>query len=73
MSSRTFDLASVTISNCSSALRSVYQTINLTDVEDFKARAPADLTTAEVLDNPHALQLARLRFELSERKRFVKA
>lgn len=49
--------------------RSVYQDIPLTSLQDFKARAPAEDTTDDVCNDPHRLQLARLRFELTERKR----
>lgn len=48
---------------------SIYQTIPLIDLEDYKIKAPEEDTTDEILFNPHHLQLARLRFELSERKR----
>lgn len=49
--------------------RSIYQTIPLTDLDDFKARAPSEGFTVGVFEDSHALQLARLRFELSERQR----
>ncbi|UZJ53041.1 hypothetical protein CBS101457_002361 [Exobasidium rhododendri] len=49
--------------------RSIYQTIPLTDLDDFKTRAPTEDTQDSILENTHTLQLARLRFELSERKR----
>lgn len=50
---------------------SIYQTIPLTDEKDFKARAPTEDTSADILNDAHSLQLARLRFELSERKRYA--
>lgn len=49
--------------------RSIYQTIPLIDLDDFKARAKAEYVEESVLGDPHDLQLARLRFELSERQR----
>lgn len=49
--------------------QSVYQTIALVELDEFKEKATAEDTAEDVLNDHHALQLARLRFELSERKR----
>ncbi|PWN91319.1 hypothetical protein FA10DRAFT_265183 [Acaromyces ingoldii] len=49
--------------------RSIYDTIELTDMDDFCARADEADRTADILADAHKLQLARLRFELQERKR----
>lgn len=48
---------------------SIYDTIELTDMDDFCARADEADRTADILADAHRLQLARLRFELQERKR----
>ncbi|RUS35304.1 hypothetical protein BC938DRAFT_472862 [Jimgerdemannia flammicorona] len=48
---------------------SIYQDINLVPVEEFMARAPAELTS--IMD-PHQLMINRLNFEMSERLRMEK-
>ena len=43
--------------------------VNLVSEEEFRASAPADLSS--VVDDPHQLQLNRLQYELLERERCV--
>lgn len=56
------------IRNCKS-FQSIYENVNLIHVDEFLQRAPEDERTEEIMTNSHKLYLARLRFELSERKR----
>jgi THO complex subunit 5 len=48
--------------------RGTYSTIDLVDVETFKANAPAELSSVDSSDE-HKLMLNRLAYELQERKR----
>ncbi|KAI9318051.1 Fms-interacting protein-domain-containing protein [Dichotomocladium elegans] len=47
------------------AFRSVYQDVDLIDLEEFKARAPEAYSHAQ--DNPHQLMINRLKFEQEQR------
>ena len=53
------------------AASSIHQTLTLHPLEEFKELAPEELRTPEILEDAHQLRLARLRFELLERKRCV--
>ncbi|PWN35529.1 uncharacterized protein FA14DRAFT_43169 [Meira miltonrushii] len=56
------------IRNCKS-FQSIYENVSLIDVDQFMQSAPEAEKTDEITTNAHKLYLARLRFELSERKR----
>ena len=56
------------IRNCKS-FQSIYENVSLIHVDEFIQTAPEEERTDEIIANPHKLYLARLRFELSERKR----
>lgn len=56
------------IRNCKS-FQSIYENVSLIDVDQFIQSAPDSEKTDEITTNAHKLYLARLRFELSERKR----
>ncbi|KAJ1344183.1 hypothetical protein BSLG_001323 [Batrachochytrium salamandrivorans] len=54
------------------AFETTYQDIVLHSDEQFVRLAPAELASAAILADSHALMLSRLRFELSERKNMGK-
>ena len=56
------------IRNCKS-FQSIYENVSLIPVDEFMQKASKDERADEIVHNPHKLYLARLRFELHERKR----
>ncbi|EPQ12387.1 THO complex subunit 5 like protein [Myotis brandtii] len=64
--------SSVDVSFFSARLRSKHEEIDLVSVEEFYQEAPPDISKAEItMGDPHQQTLARLHWELEQRKRLA--